>query len=96
MQKQSLLVYYHFLNAKSCFKIVILEENNIMKNYAITLVWATTLFVFAFALLCQTDVSYNLLMGLLLFGFLLIPYMVYTVLTDDYTTTKTFQDWYED
>lgn len=67
-----------------------------MKNYAITLVWATTLFVFAFALLCQADVSYNLLMGLLLFGFLLIPYMVYIVLTDDYSTTKTFQDWYED
>lgn len=67
-----------------------------MKSVAMKWVWATTFYVFGFAILCQTNSSYNLLIGLLLFGFLLIPYMVYRVLTDNYTTPKTFEDWYED
>ncbi|WP_136668457.1 hypothetical protein [Flavobacterium sp. H122] len=67
-----------------------------MKNFAIKLVWATTLYVFAFAVLCQTQVSYKLLIALLFFGYLLIPFMVYIVLSDKYKSSKTFQDWYED
>lgn len=67
-----------------------------MKNFAIKLVWATTLYVFGFAVLCQTQVSYKLLVTLLFFGYLLIPYMVYIVLSDKYKSSKTFQDWYED
>lgn len=67
-----------------------------MKNFAIKLVWATTLYVFAFAALCQTQVSVNFLMIMLLFGYLLIPLTVYIVLTDNYKSSKTFEDWYED
>ncbi|UQD54996.1 hypothetical protein [Flavobacterium sp. K5-23] len=67
-----------------------------MKNYAIKLVWFTTVFVFVFAGLCQTTVILPVIMGLHIIGLFLIPYMVYTVLKDDYTTTKTFKDWYED
>jgi hypothetical protein len=67
-----------------------------MKNYAIKLVWFTTVFVFVFAGLCQSAVILPVIMGLHIIGLFLIPYMVYTVLNDNYTTTKTFKDWYED
>ena len=67
-----------------------------MKNSAIKLVWFVTAYVFIFAGLCQTSVALSLLMSLLLIGIFLIPFMVYTVLHDNYTTTKTFKDWYED
>lgn len=60
------------------------------------LVWFTTVFVFMFAGLCQTNTPLPILIGLLIAGSLLIPFMVYKVLTDQYTTTKTFKDWYED
>jgi hypothetical protein len=32
----------------------------------------------------------------MLLGFLLILFMVYKVLKDKYSATKTFKDWYED
>ncbi|MGX7667007.1 hypothetical protein [Flavobacterium pedocola] len=67
-----------------------------MKNVAMKMVWATTLYLIAFAVLCQLNVSLPALIGLLFLGFLLIPFMVYKVLTDDYTTSKSFDDWYED
>lgn len=67
-----------------------------MKNFAIKLVWFTTIYVFTFAILNQTDTDLRIIMGLHIFGVFLIPYMVYKVLTDNYTTTKTFRDWYED
>ncbi len=67
-----------------------------MKNFAIKLVWFTSVYVFVFAGLCQTSISLSILMTLHTLGFPLILFMVYTVLHDDYTTTKTFKDWYED
>lgn len=67
-----------------------------MKNYAIKLVWFATGFVFIFTGLCQTDTPLPVLMSLFLMGSFLIPFMVYKVLRDNYTTFKTFKDWYED
>jgi hypothetical protein len=67
-----------------------------MKTFAIQLVWFTTLYVFIFAGLCQFNIPLTVLISLLIFGHLLILFMVYTVLKDKYTTTKTFKDWYED
>lgn len=67
-----------------------------MKNFAIQFVWFTTLYVFIFAGLCQFNIPLAVLISLLIFGHLLILFMVYTVLKDKYTTTKTFKDWYED
>ena len=67
-----------------------------MKNFAIKLVWFTTIYVFVFAGLCQTNVSLSAIMTLYCIGIPLISYMVYTVLHDDYSTIKTFKDWYED
>lgn len=67
-----------------------------MKNFAIKLVWFTTLYVFVFAGLCQTNIILPVVMGLYCMGIPLILFLVYTVLNDDYKTTKTFKDWYED
>jgi hypothetical protein len=67
-----------------------------MKNFAIKLVWFTTIYVFVFAGLCQTNIILPVLMGLYCMGIPLILFLVYTVLNDDYKTTKTFKDWYED
>ena len=60
------------------------------------LVWMTTVYVFAFAALNQTNVNIRILLLIHSIGFILIPFMTYTVLTDNYTTNKTFKDWYED
>jgi hypothetical protein len=59
-------------------------------------VWFTTIYVFVFAGLCQTNVSLPVIMTLYCIGIPLILLMVYTVLHDDYNTIKTFKDWYED
>ena len=67
-----------------------------MKNFAIKLVWFTTICVFVFAGLCQTNVALPVIMTLYFIGIPLILLMVYTVLNDDYKSTKTFKDWYGD
>ena len=67
-----------------------------MKNFAIKLVWFTTVYVFVFAALNQTNIDLRIIMTMHLIGGFLIPYMTYSVLTDNYKTTKTFKDWYED
>ena len=67
-----------------------------MKNFAIKLVWFTTIYVFIFAGLCQTNIPLPILMTAYCVGIPLILLMVYSVLNDDYTTSKTFKDWYED
>ena len=67
-----------------------------MKNFAIKLDWFSTIYVFVFAGLCQTNVALPVIMILYCIGIPLILLMVYTVLTDNYKTTKTFKDWYGD
>ena len=87
---------YNNLTPISELKIVTLIENRVMKNFEIKLVWFTTLYVFVFATLNQTNVDLKIIMGLHLIGAFLIPFMSYIVLTDNYKTKKTFKDWYED
>ena len=67
-----------------------------MKNFAIKLVWFTTLFVVIFAGLCQTTIALPTLTTILIIGQILVIFMVYKVLKDHYSRTKTFNDWYED
>ncbi|MEZ7506663.1 hypothetical protein [Flavobacterium sp. Arc2] len=67
-----------------------------MKNFAIKIVWLTTLYVFIFAALCLLNIPIQVLTILLIIGYFLILFMVYKVLTDKYSATKTFKDWYED
>ena len=42
------------------------------------------------------NLSYNLIFYVTVGGQLLFIFTVYKILTDKYTTTKTFEDWYED
>ncbi|ESU29345.1 hypothetical protein FLJC2902T_07420 [Flavobacterium limnosediminis JC2902] len=67
-----------------------------MKNFAIKLVWFTTIFVLVFTGLCQTNVPLPFISSLFILGSALFLYTVYKVLTDKYETTKTFKDWYGD
>lgn len=67
-----------------------------MKNIAIKLVWFTTLYLLVFTALSALGMAFPLMWGILLLGQLLVMYMVYKVLTDDYRTDKKFRDWYSD
>jgi hypothetical protein len=67
-----------------------------MKNFAIFLVVFTTAFLVVFTVFSQLDVSLKLMNVLFISGNALVLLMVYSVLKDKYTTTKTFKDWYED
>lgn len=67
-----------------------------MKSFAIRIVWFTTIYIFVYAGLCQTNSLLPIVLIMLFFGLLLIPFMVYMVLNDDYKTQKTFKDWYGD
>jgi hypothetical protein len=67
-----------------------------MKNFAIKLVLFTTAYLFVFTILTQINVPFRLLLVMLVVGQALLLYMVYKVLTDNYTTNKSFKDWYED
>jgi len=67
-----------------------------MKNFAMKLVVFTTIFLLVFTILSQTDVSLKIMYALFIIGNLLVIGMVYAVLTDNYKTTLTFKDWYQD
>ena len=67
-----------------------------MKNFAVFLVVFTTAFLVVFTVFSQLDVSLKLMNVLFITGNALVLLMVYSVLKDKYTTTKTFKDWYED
>ena len=67
-----------------------------MKNFSIKLVWFTTLFFIVFVGLCQTNINPSTLLIIFIVGQILVLFMVYKVLKDQYSSTKTFKDWYED
>ncbi len=67
-----------------------------MKNTAIRLILATSLLLVVITILAGLNFSFSLIFFLTLFGQVLLIYTVYKVLTDKYTTDKTFDDWYED
>lgn len=67
-----------------------------MKNIALSLFIFTTLFLIFFIAFCQFETSFKVMNILFIIGNFLIVAMVYRVLKDLYSTTKTFKDWYED
>jgi len=67
-----------------------------MKNTAIKLVLATTFALVVLTIMAQMNFSFSLIFFVTFFGQVLLIYTVYKVLTDKYTTDKTFDDWYED
>ncbi len=67
-----------------------------MKLSAIFYITITTILLVAVAALVFYNVSYTIVFYTVLAGQVWWLFTVYKVLTDDYTTDKTFDDWYED
>ncbi len=67
-----------------------------MKNTAIRLLLATTFVLLVLTIMAQLNFLFSLIFFLTVFGQVLLMYTVYKVLTDKYTTDKTFDDWYQD
>ncbi len=60
------------------------------------LVVFTSAYLFVFSAFSQFDVALKWMNVLFIVGNFLVIWMVYEVLRDKYSTTKTFKDWYED
>ena len=67
-----------------------------MKNTAIKLVLAISLLLVVLTIMVELNFPFSLMFFLTFLGQVLLIYTVYKVLTDKYTTDKTFDDWYED
>ncbi len=67
-----------------------------MKNVGFILLGATTLVLLAVVIFVVMGFSYGLVIPLICFGQLLLFFSVYKILREDYTTNKTFDDFYED
>ena len=59
-------------------------------------VGVTTLLLITVSVMASVNIPFNWLFYLMVIGQILVVLMVYRVLIDNYTTTKTFQDFYED
>jgi hypothetical protein len=67
-----------------------------MRQSVIFYVVITTLLLAAVAVMVFYNLSYHLIFYTVLAGQAWWLLTVYKVLTDDYSTDKTFEDWYED
>jgi len=67
-----------------------------MKLNAISLLIITTLVLITVTIFAAMDFPFGWIFFLTLAGQMLLIYMVFRVLKDDYTTNKTFEDFYED
>jgi TRAP-type C4-dicarboxylate transport system permease small subunit len=67
-----------------------------MKNTAMFWVAATTLVLISLTIMAAMDFPFNWVFYITVLGQIMLVYMVFRVLTDNYTTDKTFKDFYED
>lgn len=67
-----------------------------MRNNAISWVLITTFLLIAITIMAALEVPFYWIFYLTVLGQGMLAYMVYAVLTDDYKTKKTFEDFYED
>ncbi|MCF4101412.1 hypothetical protein L1I30_07025 [Gillisia sp. M10.2A] len=67
-----------------------------MKNTAMILLGVTSLILIAIVVLVSVEFSFSLIFYLTCIGQILLLVTVYKILTDDYSTDKTFDDFYED
>lgn len=67
-----------------------------MKNTALFWVMATTLVLVTITIMALMDFPFNWVFYVTVLGQVMIVYMVYKVLTDNYRTNKTFDDFYND
>lgn len=67
-----------------------------LKISAMSLVWITTLLLVTLTIMVTMDLPFNWVFYLSVLGQVFVVLMVYRVLTDNYSTDKTFEDFYED
>ncbi|SDL48300.1 hypothetical protein [Kriegella aquimaris] len=67
-----------------------------MKNTAMFWVMATTLVLVTVTIMALMNLPFNWVFYVTILGQLMIVYMVYKVLTDNYKTSKTFEHFYND
>lgn len=67
-----------------------------LKISAMSLVYITTLLLVTLTVMVTMDLPFNWVFYLSVLGQVFVVLMVYRVLTDDYSTDKTFEDFYED
>jgi len=67
-----------------------------MKNSAMFWVATTTLILITVAIMASMNFPFNWVFYITVSGQAAVVYMVYKVLTDNYKTDKTFEDFYED
>jgi TRAP-type C4-dicarboxylate transport system permease small subunit len=67
-----------------------------MKTTAMFWVSLTTLVLITVTIMAAMDFPFNWVFYITVLGQGMIVFMVYKVLTDTYTTSKTFKDFYED
>ena len=67
-----------------------------MKVPVMFYVAVTTLLLVTLTIMAAMNLPFNLIFWLMCAGQLLVVLMVYKVLRDNYTTDKTFEDFYED
>lgn len=67
-----------------------------MKIPVMFYVGLTTLMLVALTVMVALDVPFNWVFYMTCLGQIMVVVMVYKVLRDDYTTDKTFDDFYED
>tara|TARA_R110000751_G_scaffold35096_12_gene86594 strand:+ start:166 stop:393 length:228 start_codon:yes stop_codon:yes gene_type:complete len=67
-----------------------------MKNTAMFWVVATTLVLISLTIMAAMNFPFNWVFYVTVLGQIMLVYMVFRVLTDNYTTDKTFKDFYED
>ena len=67
-----------------------------MRTSAMFWVGLTTILLIMVTIMVTMNFPFNWVFYTTVIGQILIVYMVYRVLTDNYTTDKTFEDFYED
>ena len=67
-----------------------------MKISAMSVVGFTTMMLVTVTIMVSMNFPFNWVFYITVLGQGLVVYMVYKVLTDDYQTDKTFEDFYED
>ena len=67
-----------------------------MKSTAMFWVGSTTLVLIMVTIMASMGFPFNWVFYITVAGQIMVVYMVYKVLTDRYSTEKTFEDFYED
>lgn len=66
------------------------------KISAMALVWITTLLLITLTIMVSMNLPFNWVFYMTVIGQVFVVVMVYKVLTDDFETEKTFEDFYQD